>query len=263
MAGFETSSRGQGARPRFRPPPLSHFCLRPLGAADAGFRPPSSRADPRGCSGRPGSFVQRCARPLGPASRPLHGARVDDGRSAGWGSVGKSARRQRESRPGNEVGTCPWGRHHGYVSQEQWADGLMAALRHAESASWSRRAAAGRKLAAIAGQEEVVPVLERLLSDPNDTGVTQETAEALLQRRDLVGLRIVLATLSRVEEWWTADQLDGELFNYQSWMSAAGRRDQFVQQLETLAAEEDVGVREEAMRCFGGPEARVPPPRPG
>ncbi|MFF3654655.1 hypothetical protein [Streptomyces olivochromogenes] len=146
------------------------------------------------------------------------------------------------------------------MSQEQRTGGLMAALRDAESESWSCRAAAGRQLAAIAGQEEVAPVLERLLLDPHDTAVTQETAEALLQRRDLVGLRIVLATLSRAEEWWTADQLDGEVFNYQSWMIADGRRDQFVQQLEALTADEDAGVREEAMRFLDGPEAGAPTP---
>ncbi|MEU1709468.1 hypothetical protein ABZ478_29595 [Streptomyces sp. NPDC005706] len=137
------------------------------------------------------------------------------------------------------------------MSQEQRAGGLMAALRDAESESWSCRAAAGRQLAAIAGQEEVAPVLERLLLDLHDTGVTQETAEALLQRRDLVGLRTVLAALSRAEAWWTADQLDGEVFNHQSWMIADGRLDQFVQQLEALTADEDAGVRGEALRFLG------------
>jgi HEAT repeat protein len=138
---------------------------------------------------------------------------------------------------------------------------MMTALRDAESESWACRAAAGRQLAAIAGQEEVAPVLERLLLDPYDTGVTQETAEALLQRRDLVGLRFVLAALSRAEEWWTADQLDGEVFNYQSWMIADGQRDQFVQHLEALTADEDAGVREEAMRFLGsGTEAAAPTP---
>lgn len=135
----------------------------------------------------------------------------------------------------------------------------MTALRNAESESWSCRAAAGRQLAAIAGQQEVAPVLERLLLDPHDTGVTQETAQALLQRRDLIGLRFVLAALSRAEEWWTADQLDGEVFSYQGWMIADGQRDQFVRQLEALTADENAGVREEAMRFLGsGPEAAVP-----
>lgn len=127
----------------------------------------------------------------------------------------------------------------------------MAALRDAESESWSCRAAAGRQLATIAGREEVAPVLERLLLDPHDTGVTQETAEALLQRRDLVGLRTVLAALSRAEAWWTADQLDGEVFNHQSWMIADGQLDQFVQQLEALTADDDAGVRGEALRFLG------------
>jgi hypothetical protein len=87
--------------------------------------------------------------------------------------------------------------------------------------------------------------------DPCDTAVTQETAEALLQRRDLVGLRTVLAALARAKEWCTADQLDGEVFNYQSWMIADGRRDQFVEQLEALASDGDAGVRAEALRLLG------------
>ncbi|MEU1596500.1 hypothetical protein ABZ468_27495 [Streptomyces sp. NPDC005708] len=137
------------------------------------------------------------------------------------------------------------------MSQEQMAGGLMTALRDAESESWSRRAAAGRQLAASAGHEGVVPFLERLLLDPRDTAITQETAEALLQRRDLVGLRTVLAALARAEEWRTADQLDGEVYNHQSWMIADGRRGQFVEQLEALASDEDAGVRAEALRLLG------------
>jgi hypothetical protein len=86
--------------------------------------------------------------------------------------------------------------------------------------------------------------------DPRDTAITQETAEALLQRRDLVGLRTVLAALARAEEWCTADQLDGEVYNYQSWMIADGRRGQFVEQLEALASDEDAAVRAEALRLL-------------
>lgn len=139
-------------------------------------------------------------------------------------------------------------RQYGYVSQDERADRLTAALRDSESESWSRRAAAGRQLAAWAEREEVAPVLERLLLDAHDTGVTQETAQALLERRDLVGLRAVLAALSRAEEWWTADQLDGEVFGYQSWMIADDRTDEFVDQLVRLAADQDKGVRDEALR---------------
>ncbi|MFI6360640.1 hypothetical protein ACIBJF_50955 [Streptomyces sp. NPDC050743] len=64
----------------------------------------------------------------------------------------------------------------------------------------------------------------------------------------MVGLRAVLAALSRAEEWWTADQLDGEVFGYQSWMIADDRADEFVDQLVRLAADQDTGVRDEALR---------------
>ncbi|MGW1065630.1 hypothetical protein ACWD4F_14085 [Streptomyces aureus] len=142
------------------------------------------------------------------------------------------------------------------MSAGQRTGGVAAVFRDAESESWSCRAAAGRRLAAMAGQKEFEPVLERLVLDLYNTAVTQETVEALLERGDLVGLRLVLAALSRAEEWCTADQLDGDVFNYQSWMIADGRGDQFAQQLEALATDEDAGVREEAMRLLGsGPEA--------
>ncbi|MEU6273689.1 hypothetical protein ABZ871_14975 [Streptomyces populi] len=134
------------------------------------------------------------------------------------------------------------------MNQDQRAVRLAAALRDSESESWSRRAAAGRQLAAWVEREEVGPVIERLLLDPHDTAVTQETAQALLERRYLVGLRAVLAALSRAEEWSTADQLDGEVLDYQSWMIADDRRDEFVDQLVGLAADQDEGVRDEALR---------------
>ncbi|MFI8004021.1 hypothetical protein [Streptomyces sp. NPDC086010] len=137
------------------------------------------------------------------------------------------------------------------MDEEQGADVLRTALRDAESESWSCRAAAGRQLAAIADQAEAAPVLERLLLDPHDTGVTQDTAEALLQRGDLVGLRTVLRALSRAREACAADQLDGEVFSRHNWMVADGRGDQFVRQLASLAADEDVGVREEARQFLG------------
>lgn len=139
-------------------------------------------------------------------------------------------------------------RQYGYVRQDQGADRLTAVLRDSNSESWSRRAAAGRQLAAWAEREEVGPIIERLLLDAHDTAVTQETAQALLERRDLVGLRAVLAALSRAEAWWTADQLDGEVFGFQSWMIADDRADEFMDQLVSLAADQDKGVRHEALR---------------
>ncbi|MGW0964636.1 hypothetical protein [Streptomyces sp. NPDC002516] len=91
-------------------------------------------------------------------------------------------------------------------------------------------------------------VLERLLLDAHNTAVTQETAQALLEGRDLVGLRAVLAALSRAEEGATADQLDGEVFGYQNWMIADDRTDEFVDRLVRFAADQDEGVRDEALR---------------
>ncbi|WP_406055939.1 hypothetical protein OG462_08265 [Streptomyces sp. NBC_01077] len=43
-------------------------------------------------------------------------------------------------------------------------------------------------------------VLHRLLLDERDTGVTRETAEALLERWDVLGVRMVLAALVRADD---------------------------------------------------------------
>ncbi|MBV6699160.1 hypothetical protein [Kitasatospora aureofaciens] len=75
-------------------------------------------------------------------------------------------------------------------------DELNAAIRASDSPSWSVRAAAGRHLAAYAHLPAATDVLRRLLLDGQDTAVTQETAEALLERRDTCGLRLVLAAFA-------------------------------------------------------------------
>ncbi|MFI9201231.1 hypothetical protein [Streptomyces sp. NPDC053048] len=75
----------------------------------------------------------------------------------------------------------------------------------ASSASWSVRAATGRRLAGAADVPEAAVVLHRLLLD-EDTAVTQETAEALLERRDVCGVRLALTALTVADDD-TADQL--------------------------------------------------------
>lgn len=73
----------------------------------------------------------------------------------------------------------------------------------------------------------------------------------LARTEDLVGLRTVLAALSRAEEWWTADQLDGEVFGYQSWMIADDRTDELVDQLVRLAADQDKESVTKPCGCHG------------
>lgn len=131
---------------------------------------------------------------------------------------------------------------------------LAAAIDEADSESWARRAAAGRQLARWVEHETVNPVLERLLLDAHDTGVTQETARALLERQDGVGLRTVLGALSRAESVGTADQLVSEVFSYQNWMLADDQADEFVRQLTVLTDDEDAGIRDEAQQLLNPSE---------
>ncbi|MCT2591423.1 hypothetical protein LHJ74_16175 [Streptomyces sp. N2-109] len=133
------------------------------------------------------------------------------------------------------------------------ADSLAGTLRWADSPSWAQRAAAGRRLARRADLDDIRPLLERLLLDADDTGVTQETARALLERHDLPGLRAVLAALSRAEALCTADQLAGEVDGYRSCVSAAGRGDELRRRLTTLASDTDTDtdIRDEARTLLG------------
>ncbi|MEE1782215.1 hypothetical protein PUR71_04630 [Streptomyces sp. SP17BM10] len=89
---------------------------------------------------------------------------------------------------------------------------LNAALRASTSPIWSDRADAGRQLAAHADVPAVAEVLRRLLQDGHDTAVTQKTAEALLERRDLQGLRLVLGAFAGAD-FDTTDHLGDAILN--------------------------------------------------
>ncbi|MFG3253860.1 hypothetical protein [Streptomyces sp. NPDC048172] len=136
---------------------------------------------------------------------------------------------------------------------------MEGALRGAEDASYEVRAAAGRELARWVEHGDVPAVLERLVLDPYDTGVTQATTEALLRRNDVAGLRIVLRALARAAErgvqgeqgvpWCTVDRIVGDVHAYAGELAAAGLADEHARRLRILAADPDLdpGVRDEAL----------------
>lgn len=131
---------------------------------------------------------------------------------------------------------------------------LSTALQNADSPDWSVRAAVGPWLAASDKLDEVADILHRLLLDLRDSAVTQETAEALLARRDTAGLPCVLLASSQAVEFWTMDQLGDALDSNSEWMTTDGA-DRLIQQLHELAADDDAGVRDEAQRIL----SRLPP----
>ncbi|MFD4655784.1 hypothetical protein ACFWP2_09115 [Kitasatospora sp. NPDC058444] len=124
---------------------------------------------------------------------------------------------------------------------------LIDSLVAADSPSWSVRAAAGRRLAAVPQIEAVADVLHRLLLDVQDTAVTSETAVALLARGDLPGLRAVLAARAEAADQGTADQLSAELDGDPRWMTGNGVAE-LIRQLQALTSDVDPGVRDEARR---------------
>lgn len=130
----------------------------------------------------------------------------------------------------------------------------MTARQDAESDSWSVRAAAGRRLAAHAEADDAARVLHLLLLDGQDTAVTQATAEALLRRGDVLGLRLALKALAvaanpNVPDWdaSTMDEIYAAITGDPRWMSDDGCV-QLGAQLGELTSDADASVAEEARR---------------
>ncbi|MGY3337833.1 hypothetical protein ACVW0K_003932 [Streptomyces filamentosus] len=91
-------------------------------------------------------------------------------------------------------------------------------------------------------------MLRRLLVDGGDTFVTQETAEALLERRDARGLRLVLGAFAGADDD-TADQLSDALFG----VCCRTREDavRFAALCAVLVEDPDGAVRGEARWFLG------------
>ncbi|MEV6423663.1 hypothetical protein [Streptomyces sp. NPDC051662] len=126
---------------------------------------------------------------------------------------------------------------------------VRTAIKDADSPVWSVRAAAGRRLAMSDRLEEVADVIHRLLLDDQDTAVTSETAEALLARKDTIGLRYVLLARSYAAESCTADEFRAALDCDPDWLTTEGT-DRLIKQLHELAADGDDGVRDEVQRIL-------------
>src|ERR1700759_1227763 len=73
----------------------------------------------------------------------------------------------------------------------------VATLLHlADGVDYRDRADAGRALASFADVPQAQPALHRLLLDAADTFVTHATADALLRRKDTIGLATVARALA-------------------------------------------------------------------
>ncbi|WP_123459336.1 hypothetical protein [Streptomyces sp. PanSC19] len=133
------------------------------------------------------------------------------------------------------------------MTRSESRDELDLLLQEATSASWSVRAATGRRLAAFAEVPEASEVLQRLLLDARDTFVTQETAEALLERWDVLGLRRVLTAFADADDD-TADHLDAAILH------ACGRSEEDGERLaalcSALTSDTDSAVSGEARRIL-------------
>ncbi|MEV7570530.1 hypothetical protein [Streptomyces tanashiensis] len=93
-------------------------------------------------------------------------------------------------------------------------------------------------------------VLQRLLLDSRDTFVTQETAEALLERWDVLGLRMVLTALASADDD-TADHLDAAILN------VCGQSEEDGERLAALCS----ALTSDADRAVSGEARRILEPR--
>ncbi|MEU7019059.1 hypothetical protein ABZ990_00180 [Streptomyces sp. NPDC046203] len=123
---------------------------------------------------------------------------------------------------------------------------LHPSVADADSPDWRVRTAAGQRLAAVSRIEGVAGVLHRLLLDAQDTGVTSATAAALLARRDLAGLRAVLAARAVASDEGTADQLAAELDSDPRWATGESGGE-LITRLRTLTSDTDPEIRNEAL----------------
>ncbi|WP_225801240.1 hypothetical protein [Streptomyces sp. NK15101] len=119
-------------------------------------------------------------------------------------------------------------------------------IERSHSPDWAVRAAAGRQLAASEQAGRGGEVLLRLLLDAHDTAVTQATADALLERGDILGLRHVLLALARATSECTADELAAAFQGTPAWMTGEGLN-RLLGQLRELSEDDDAGVRREAL----------------
>ncbi len=127
-------------------------------------------------------------------------------------------------------------------------DDRSEALLLAESLAWDDRVEAGRRLAALAGDPAIDAVLDRLLLDPENTAVTLETAEELLRRRDLPGLRVF------AQAWDRADDQTGDWLATSTYAVRQSTEDQagLMWRLRTLAdGDSDASVRAGAGSVLG------------
>ncbi|KJY25479.1 hypothetical protein, partial [Streptomyces sp. NRRL S-495] len=106
-----------------------------------------------------------------------------------------------------------------------------------------------RQLAMSDRIDEATDLIHRLLLDVQDTAVTQETAEALLEREDTLGLRCVLLARSHASETWTAAEIQAALDCDPDWTTTQGA-DRLIEQYRELATDQDEGVRDEAQRLL-------------
>lgn len=118
------------------------------------------------------------------------------------------------------------------------------------------RAAAGRRLAAHAEVGDAARILDLLLLDGEDTAVTQETAEALLGRGDVLGLHLVLKALAvaadpDVPNWdaSTMDEIGAAVACDPRWMTDDGRVE-LRMHLLALSSSADADVSVEAHRLL-------------
>ena len=116
---------------------------------------------------------------------------------------------------------------------------VVALVELGRSHDYHDRADAGHGLAAFAEMQEAQGLLLELVLDPGDTFVTRVTAEALLRRRDRIGLAIIASALA-VADWSHSDWIHTAIRDVFGIFS--GERDSAMQLCEEILQDPDDSI---------------------
>ncbi|WP_147137305.1 hypothetical protein [Nocardia ninae] len=145
------------------------------------------------------------------------------------------------------------------MSEQARAAVVAALIELARSADVRNRADAGHGLAAFAEMPDAKAVLISLVLDADNTFVTAVTAEALLRRKDVVGLGVVAASFADADgsqSEWIGTALNDVYGVF------ADERDVAVRICSTLSRDPDAQIRRGAIDLIGLLERIDPVLRP-
>lgn len=124
------------------------------------------------------------------------------------------------------------------------------------SPDWAVRSRAGQDLTGWAERRDVAELLLRLLLDEYDTAVTDSTGQALLNRNDIHGVRLIAKAITTADDEYL-DHLHATVANH---LTPTGPVTQFLGLCAELAQDPDLTIRTGAaqLHTWAAPWASTP-----